>query len=105
VRGFRSAIAIFYRPKRELEPETPITQNDQGGVVMKYYVRNAFAGQQGRKSIKNYKLKKCNICANEFHPRTVFDRFCRSCKEESQLLKFSEWLPELDEGLTERISA
>ena len=49
--------------------------------------------------------RRCNLCADEFHPRTVFDRYCSTCKQESELLKFSEWLPELDAALTERLSA
>jgi hypothetical protein len=49
--------------------------------------------------------RRCNLCADEFEPRTVFDRYCQACKEESELLKFSEWLPELDAAITERISA
>lgn len=49
--------------------------------------------------------RRCNLCADEFHPRTVFDRYCHTCKKESELLKFSEWLPELDTAITERVSA
>lgn len=51
------------------------------------------------------RLRRCNLCADEFHPRTVFDRYCLTCKQESELLKFSEWLPELDAAITERLSA
>jgi hypothetical protein len=49
--------------------------------------------------------RRCNLCADEFRPRTAFDRYCLNCKEESELLKFSEWLPELDAALTEQMSA
>lgn len=51
------------------------------------------------------RLRRCNLCADEFHPRTVFDRYCTTCKQKSELLKFSEWLPELDAAITERLSA
>lgn len=47
----------------------------------------------------------CNLCTNEFKLRTVFDRYCVSCKEENELLRFSEWLPEIDAEITERLSA
>ncbi|MGE4232644.1 MAG: hypothetical protein AB7F43_04870 [Bacteriovoracia bacterium] len=49
--------------------------------------------------------KNCNICNDSFKPRTVFDRFCSTCKEESELLKFSCCFPELDETILERIYA
>jgi hypothetical protein len=34
----------------------------------------------------------CNICEEEFIPKTKFDRFCRSCKEHSERYHFAEWL-------------
>lgn len=49
--------------------------------------------------------RSCNICADEFQSRTPFDRFCPTCKEECELLRFSDWLPELDAAITERVSA
>ena len=49
--------------------------------------------------------RPCNLCQESFTPHTVFDRYCRKCKIESEILKFSEWLPEIDEALTERFSA
>jgi hypothetical protein len=58
-----------------------------------------------RRSKRAAKWRKCNLCADEFHPRTVFDRYCHTCKEENELFKFSEWLPELDSAITERVSA
>jgi hypothetical protein len=51
------------------------------------------------------KERRCNICNQKFHPRTVFDRYCSTCKEESDIYRFGEWLPELDEAITEKISA
>ena len=49
--------------------------------------------------------RRCNLCTYEFHPRTVFDRYCPTCKEKSELLRFSDCLPELDAAIVERISA
>ncbi len=49
--------------------------------------------------------RSCNLCLEEFAPHTVFDRYCATCKEENELLKFSEWLPEIDRAITERLSA
>lgn len=51
------------------------------------------------------KIRRCNLCGSDFHPRTVFDRFCNTCKEQSELLRFSEWLPDVNEMLMERLSA
>jgi hypothetical protein len=51
------------------------------------------------------KWRKCNLCAHEFQPRTLFERYCHVCREENELFKFGEWLPELDPVITERISA
>ena len=33
----------------------------------------------------------CNLCNIPFRANTVFDRFCKSCKQESELFRFSEW--------------
>jgi len=49
--------------------------------------------------------RRCNICNQKFHSRTVFDRYCATCKQESEIYRFGEWLPELDEALTEQLSA
>ena len=49
--------------------------------------------------------KRRNLCGQDFHPRTTFDRFCPNCKDENELFRFSEWLPELDQAIAERISA
>lgn len=57
--------------------------------------------EEGKKS----KLRLCNICNNGFKAKTPFDRFCHSCKEQSEILKFSSCLPEIDESIFERISA
>jgi uncharacterized OB-fold protein len=54
---------------------------------------------------KKTALQKCNLCPEQFHPRTPFDRYCPECKENNELLKFSEWFPELDESYAEKISA
>ena len=47
--------------------------------------------------------RKCNVCSRWFRPHTVFERYCSGCKVGSELLKFSEWLPELAGALTERV--
>ena len=51
------------------------------------------------------KLRRCNLCAKKFTQRTGFDRYCHTCKAENDLLKFSDWLPEVDEAVREKISA
>jgi hypothetical protein len=51
------------------------------------------------------KSRRCNLCEKKFTQRTVFDRYCYTCKVESDLLKFSDWLPEVGETAQEKISA
>lgn len=51
------------------------------------------------------KERRCNLCSEEFLPKTVFDRFCSGCRQESELLRFCEWLPEIAPELTERLTA
>jgi hypothetical protein len=54
---------------------------------------------------KKQKNRLCKLCAEEFYPRTAFERYCTTCKKESELLKFSEWLPTIDEVVREKIPA
>lgn len=63
------------------------------------------AAPSKHRQLARKQFRRCNLCADEFQPRTVFDRYCRNCKDENELLKFSEWLPELDAALTKRFSA
>ena len=35
--------------------------------------------------IKKYEIEKCNLCADNFLPRTVFERFCHGCKKMNYL--------------------
>jgi hypothetical protein len=49
--------------------------------------------------------RKCNLCAREFKPLSPFTRYCHRCREEEELLRFSEWLPETSEAVRARISA
>lgn len=51
------------------------------------------------------KTRVCNLCTEAFTPRTVFDRYCPRCKDGSEVFKFSEWLPELNEVIQENIPA
>jgi len=51
------------------------------------------------------KQRHCNICNQKFHPHSIFDRYCTTCKEASEIYRFGEWLPELDETLTQKLSA
>lgn len=50
-------------------------------------------------AIINFKQRKparlsrhCNLCDEEFYPRSKYERFCEKCRAESELLHFSEWL-------------
>lgn len=40
-----------------------------------------------------HKERPCNLCGRAFHPHGAFERFCKTCKKQSELLRFSEWLP------------
>jgi hypothetical protein len=45
---------------------------------------------------QNSKTRICNLCSRTFVPLTAFDRYCPNCKSGSDLLKFAEWLPEVE---------
>jgi len=72
---------------------------------MKLNYKPDFTDFSERKSPKGHAHRRCNVCSQLFRPRTPFERYCEVCREDSELLKFSEWLPELDEGFAEQISA
>lgn len=66
------------------------------------------SAQIGTSSIgvsKGEKIKSCNICGNTFRSRSLFQRFCYRCKESEEILRFVDWLPELDDSLVARMSA
>lgn len=49
--------------------------------------------------------KPCNLCNERFLPRTVFERYCKKCRENNELFKFSEYLPDLDLAFDEKLIA
>lgn len=64
---------------------------------MKSALINQWASLQSLAGEK--RIRSCNICSEQFHPKSPFARYCSNCKEHSELLKFSDWLPELDSEL------
>lgn len=54
---------------------------------------------------KWHKTSTCNLCLEKFRPKTIHDRYCPACKEENQLLRFADDMPELDISLVEKVSA
>jgi hypothetical protein len=36
---------------------------------------------------------RCNLCHKLFRAASKYDRFCRTCKADEELFRFSEWLP------------
>lgn len=72
---------------------------------MRYNLENRWSSSAKQKITDRKKPRPCNLCAERFTPRTVFDRFCPTCKNENELLKFSDWLPEVDQSVEEKISA
>lgn len=57
------------------------------------------------RTINKQKIRPCNICGTIYRPHTAFDRYCSHCKQNEELLRFSDWLPEIDAALTARVSA
>ena len=49
--------------------------------------------------------RSCNLCSSCFHPRTAFDRYCQECREHNELLRFSDWLPDLNPVIEEKLIA
>ena len=49
--------------------------------------------------------RSCNLCDEKFMPRNPFERFCRQCKDEDELLRFAGWLPEMDDSSPPKLSA
>ena len=45
-----------------------------------------------KKNKTNRLRRKCNICGHLFQPETKFHRFCDTCKSQSELYHFSEWI-------------
>jgi Zn finger protein HypA/HybF involved in hydrogenase expression len=40
--------------------------------------------------IKSLKVK-CNICNENYSPKSRFERFCPQCREHSELYRYREW--------------
>jgi len=72
---------------------------------MRTQIKTNEIGNRMLRFSKSDQSRHCNLCARKFAPRTVFDRYCSNCKDESELLKFSEWLPEIGDDVQEKISA
>ena len=53
----------------------------------------------------NLSHRHCNLCSRKFTVRTVFDRFCPTCKKDSELLRFYDWLPRPDEVNQDELNA
>lgn len=43
------------------------------------------------------KSRRCNLCSEHFRPRSPHERYCRSCRERDELLRYSDWMGELIE--------
>ena len=54
-------------------------------------------------SMKSYgkekKSRRCNLCSEHFRPRSCFERFCRSCRERDEQLRYSGWMGELSDQI------
>lgn len=36
---------------------------------------------------------ECNICGGKYLRKNRFQRFCRTCKNESEIYRVAEWMP------------
>jgi hypothetical protein len=43
------------------------------------------------RSIGRFRLR-CNLCGKAFRANSRFLRFCRGCKAEDEVFRFSEWM-------------
>ena len=59
--------------------------------LVPFYEKTILRNQ--RKQMGMQRLR-CNICSRIFRAGSRFHRFCRSCKQEDDIFRFSEWLPE-----------
>lgn len=41
----------------------------------------------------------CELCDKTFAARGPYERICRTCKHDSELYRFSDWLPDLEPEL------
>ncbi len=57
----------------------------------KYWTARSPQRQQDR-----HLSRPCNLCSQHFTCHTVFDRYCPNCKSNNELLRFYEWLPEVE---------
>lgn len=64
---------------------------------MKTRVTNRWTKKPKATFLHNGKIRVCNLCSRNFVPLTAFDRYCPNCKSGSELLKFSEWWPKVDQ--------
>lgn len=49
--------------------------------------------------------RRCNLCERHFKPQSKFQRYCRHCRDDEEVLKYGDWLPELDFGTFPRFAA
>jgi hypothetical protein len=45
-----------------------------------------------KKSVSK-KASACNLCGGKYTPSGPFQRFCLSCRSESEVYRAAEWLP------------
>lgn len=50
---------------------------------------------------RELKLRKCNLCKDEFRRHTPFDRFCAHCKKENEVFKFGTCFPEIEDVVSQ----
>lgn len=41
---------------------------------------------------RNMNRSRCNLCERLFRTNSRMDRFCKFCKSDNELFRFSEWL-------------
>ncbi len=68
-------------------------------------MRTQYRPHQFRVEGREKHARPCNLCERKFEPRNAFVRFCSACRERDELLRFNEWLPQIEEEIVEKMSA
>ena len=51
-----------------------------------------------RSNTRKVQKRPCYLCGKQYRALSAFSRFCAECKSGQDILRFSEWLPDIDDG-------
>lgn len=52
-----------------------------------------FFGESKRQKRSEHERLRCSLCQKVFRAASKYHRFCRNCKMDEELFRFSDWLP------------